>query len=755
MRKIFSLPTISIAAAKGKPSEFYSHDVADLMDYANSSVDLTDEKRVKLEKLQSRLSALYEELDQVMIREEELTVLNYRNKKRKIEPVSNFKSSLESLKALKLENKCSSSKSLCIDNLKDNYGDSEPVEPNGDDELDHNAPDDPALRRDLSPASKEPNDAETHKDELDYNSNYNDLTSRNDVQELVFSKFYFPLSETNLSSHLNAEQSHLNVDQSHLSVDQPHLKVDKHHLTVDQPHRSVDKSNLSVDQHHRSVDKSHLNVDQSQSDSRPDEASNPKADKQLSRLLDKEPNRLDKNDSKTRRKVVSSRSFNVINRNKPVNSPIIEQDENSPTPLGHSASEPASLLTKKINLLKQKLSNVVNENDKLKTALKKTTDSEKEMKQNCRRMEEKLAGQKAKIEQLQSRLTESVSSHNKLKVEHEQFRAEMQREREKFTSFVMQEKRREARGNEQALQQKLKEKDQLIASLLGEIDDLKMNLKNKHLTIETVEKNKVLSSQQLHLDQAIRNISIYQTNNVPELLMISLEDSSSQLHNLPAKGHLTKSDSSNRSDRWSAGQLADQLNKSNPSNGQLSKSSLSTNLSNGQLNQSARSGQESLYSDQSTAQLNGTLKQFCDQINLLQKEFSSVVDEEEKRSFMLKIEEFVLKNMRKLVVDKVDSFFDSLQLYLAQLKFEIIQFAVESEQQRQSYPNNKKSKSPFVDRNNNSSFNKPANTGLRNLRNNLQSRTVERRMVELRRSIETYLKSYLVRILLEMQDQAN
>ena len=692
MRKIFSLPSISIPA-KGKPSEFYSHDVGDLLDYANSAIDLTDEKRVKLEKLQSRLSALYEELDKVMIKEEELTVLNYRNKKRKIEPVSNFKSSLESLKALRLDNKCTSSKSLCIDNLKDNYG--EAVELNGDDELDHTAPDDPSLRRDLSAASREPND-ETHKDELDYNSNYTGLTSQNDVKELAFSKFYFPLSETNLSSHLNVQ----------------------------------------------------VNAEQPQSDSHADENSNQKVDKQLSKQLDKEFNKLDKkNDPKNRRKLAGSRSFNVISRSQPINSPIIEQDENSPSALGNSA-EQTSQLTMKINFLKQKLSNVVNENDKLKTSLKKTTDSEKEMKLNCRRMEEKIAGQKAKIEQLQSRLTESVSSHNKLKVEHEQFRAEMQIEREKFTNFVMQEKRREQRSNEQALQQKLKEKDQLIASLLGEIDNLKMNLKNKRLTIDLVEKNKLLSSQQLQLDQAIRNISIYQTNNVPELLMISLEDGSSQLGNLsslPAKGHLNVSqfNSSNRSDSQT-GHLADRLNKSN--------------LSNGQLNQTSRSAQESLNnSGQSTAQLNGTLKQFCDQINLLQKEFSSVVDEEEKRSFMLKIEEFVLKNMRKLVVDKVDSFFDTLQLYLAQLKFEIIQFAVENEQQRQqsSYPNNKKSKSPSVDRNNNSSFGKQQNTGLRNLRNNLQSRTVERRMVELRRSIETYLKSYLVRILLEMQDQAN
>lgn len=243
------------------------------------------------------------------------------------------------------------------------------------------------------------------------------------------------------------------------------------------------------------------------------------------------------------------------------------------------------------------------------------------------------------------------------------------------------------------------------------------------------------------------------------MLMINLEDSSSQLGNLSSRsakqgsaGQLNNVSQLGGFTRSSSGQSIERPNKSTKSN-------------SSQPNQKSTTNESALNSSgQSTNELNGTLKQFCDQINLLQKEFAAV-DEEQKRSFMLKIEEFVLKNMRKLVVDKVDSFFDTLQLYLAQLKFEIIQFAVESEQKRQqsANPNSgrpKKSKNSPLDHNNNNSNSfgpsKQQNSGLRNnLRNNLQSRTVERRMVELRRSIETYLKSYLVRILLEMQDQAN
>lgn len=684
MKKIFSLPSISINSKK--PSEFYPHDVDDLLAHANSSIDLTDEKKIKLEKLQSRLSALYEELDKVMIKEEELTVLKYRNKKRKIEPVSNFKSSLESLqlnlKALKAEPRCSSSKSLCIDNLKDNYG-----EANGDDQ---------AIRCDRPAANSDLKD-ETHKDELDYNSNYNDLTSQNDVKETAFSKFYLPSSETNLNDQLNADQPPTDADEV---------------------------------------------------------STNRKSDKQFSKQLDKELSKLDRNDSKSRRKLSGSKSFNVIaNRSKPINSPIIEQDENSLTDAGHSA-EQTSLLKKKINFLKQKLTNVASENDRLKTSLKRTIESENEMKLNCRQLEAKIVSQKEKIERLQNRLTESVSGHNKLKVEHEQFKAEMQIEREKFTKFVMQETRGEQSGSKKVLKQKLKEKDQLIASLHLQIEDLK-NLKNKCLTIDLVEKNQLIASQQISIDQAIKNISIYQTNNVPDMLMINL-DSSSQLGNLstrPTKqssaGQLSNSISqSNSSIRSDSGQSINQLNKSTQSH--IQPNQKPTIDESAALNGSG----------QSTDQLNGTLKQFCEQINRLQTEFAAV-DEEEKRSFMLKIEEFVLKNMRKLVVDKVDSFFDTLQLYLAQLKFEIIQFAVENEkrqQQQSGYSNggghHRKSKGSSLDHNNNSSLaqNKEQNNGFRN---NLQSRTVERRMVELRRSIETYLKSYLVHILLQMQDQAN
>lgn len=69
MKKIFSLPLIS---TNPKKSEFYSVNTDYEIDYFNSSVDLTDEKRIKLEQLQSKLNSLYGELAIVMDEEEKL-----------------------------------------------------------------------------------------------------------------------------------------------------------------------------------------------------------------------------------------------------------------------------------------------------------------------------------------------------------------------------------------------------------------------------------------------------------------------------------------------------------------------------------------------------------------------------------------------------------------------------------------------------------------------------------------------------------
>ena len=639
MKKIFSLPTISINSRK--QSEFYSENGLSA-DYSNSSIDLTDEKRIKLEQLQTKLSALYEELDTVLIKEEELTVLNYRNKKRKIEPISNFRSSIESLNRLnesKNSSNNSSSKSLNIEvyrnGLKENNN--------------------------LLKINK------VDKDEIDYNSNFNDLANRNEIKEITLSKFYFPLNELNLTTN---QQN----------------------------------------------------------------------------LLTKSNEKLEKELRKSEKKINQSKSFNVINRNRFLNSPISEKDENSIS-LSGSVNAQTNLLNGKINVLEKKLSTVTKENDQLKSSIKIIEASEKEMKLSCRRMEEKIRNQKDKIDELQTRLTESVSNHNKSKVEFEQFKIEMQIEREKFTNFVLEETRFEQRNNEKQLKDKLKDKDHLIANLIHEIDNLKLNLKNQNITIDLIEKNQLLSSQKISFDQTIRNISIYQKNNIPEMLMINLDDNISQ------------------------------LSRSQLNNSQLDKSN---SLINNSLKNDRSMNNETI-NNQSTSQLNSSVRQFCNQINLLQKEFSLIVDEEEKRNFMIKIEDYVLKNMRKLVVDRMDSFFSTLQLYLAQLKFEIIQFAIDNEQKRQksnfiNKSNTRKSAStiewlklmtgnstntnkkhnhhPFLDYNNN--FKSSINYHYSNLRNNnLQSRTVERRMIELRRSIETYLKSYLVRILLEMQEQSN
>ena len=313
----------------------------------------------------------------------------------------------------------------------------------------------------------------------------------------------------------------------------------------------------------------------------------------------------------------------------------------------------------------------------------------------------------------------------------------------------------EQQNNEKQLKRKLKEKDQLIANLVNEIDHLKMSSKDQHFTIDLVEKNQLLSSQQINLDQVIKNISIYQKNNVPEMLMINLDDTSatsrpnhSSLFNRTGNSifYSINHDQSNHS-----------LRRPTVCNEQLLKDDKSRSM-NASANQST---------NQPNTAAEPPIKQFCDQINTLQREFSLIVDEEEKRCFMLKIEDFVLKNMRKLVVEKMDSFFDTLQLYLANLKFDIIQFAIENEQKRQfnvnirksvssiewlklmtsNLTNRKDNKTLFLDHNNNQQI------SVRNLRNNFQSRTIERRMIELRRSIETYLKSYLVRIVLEIQEQ--
>lgn len=639
MKKIFSVPLISTNARK--QSEFYGHSDS-LMDYSSSSIDLTDDKRIKLEQLQNRLSVLYEELDKVLVKEEELTHIDYQNKKRKVEPISNFNKSTDNLTECKRS----------FNSLGNNFYLNGKLN-KSDDNLGFKS-------------------AKFDQDELD-KIRTSDNEQTNETKEVAFSKFYYMPNESNTK-----------------------IKFDINHNQPDEDGSSV-KNNTST-------------------------------------LL-----------------TGTSNEIKLINS---VNSPVQEQN-------GKFSVDETELLTDKINDLKEKLRNLIAENEKLKSKLSKTIKNEKEIKLSSTRLEEKIRAQKDKIDQLQIRLTESVSNHDSLKSEHEKFKIEMQLEREKFTNFVIEEAKLEQRNNQEELEQKLKEKDDLIKKLVNEINDLKENLKNKSLTVDLFERNKLLSSQKVKIDEEIQNISIYQKNNIPELFMINLDSSSIQDYSL------SSSPLSNKSSSIGSGSpVTNRL-----TNKQMLKN-LTINSQNSQYNQSLQSD------NQTIIQLNNSVKEFCTQINSIQKEMNFIEDEEERRKFMIRIEDFVLKNMKRLVSERMDTFFDNLQLHLASLKFEIIQFALDNEKKRNqlnsnsynrksgssiewiklltsnltSNVNQKHMKSLYTDSNNNQQqLNNLRNRNLRN--NNIQSRAVERRMIELKRSIETYLKSYLARILLEMQEQ--